>query len=225
MNSDSYKYIDINGVSIAYTDSGQGQTILLVHGFASFSFTWQKMLGFFPKNLRIVCIDLKGYGYSEKLFDDCLSPFDQSQILDQFIQKLDLKDFFLVGHSMGGAISLLGLFNPDIEARVRKLVLIDTAGLFQKIPDFIDDLTAMSSHNPLLRLRDENLIARIVLEKIYFDKRKISDEVIKEYANVLRLKNAKECLVGSAKQIAIANIRSFHKKNGGSQITDITHLG
>jgi pimeloyl-ACP methyl ester carboxylesterase len=212
MNADSYKHIDINGVSIAYTDSGCGQTILLVHGFASFSFTWQKMLEFFPENVRIVAIDLKGFGYSEKLCDDSLSPFDQSRLLDQFIQKLDLNDFFLVAHSMGGAISLLGLFNPEIEARVRKLVLIDTAGLFQKIPDFIDDLTVVSPHNPLLRLTDENLIARMVLEQTYFDKGKITDELIKEYADVLRIKNAKECLIGSAKQIAIANIRSFHKK-------------
>ena len=212
MDSDSYKYIDINGVSIAYTDSGKGQTILLVHGFASFSFTWQKMLSFFPENLRIVTIDLKGYGYSEKMCDEFLSPFDQSRILDDFIQKLDLKDFFLVGHSMGGAISLLGLFNPDIKARVKKLVLIDTAGLFQKIPDFIDDLTVMSPHNPFLRLTDENLMARMVLEETYFDKSKISDEVIKEYAGILRMGNAKECLIASAKQIAIANIRSFHKK-------------
>ncbi|MCK4982531.1 MAG: alpha/beta hydrolase, partial [Victivallaceae bacterium] len=212
MNSDSYKYININGVSIAYTDSGSGRTILLVHGFASFSFTWQKMLKFFPENVRIVTIDLKGFGYSEKLCDNYLSPFDQSRLLDQFIQELDLNDFFLVAHSMGGAIALLGLFNPEIEARVRKLVLIDTAGLFQKIPDFIDDLTVMSPHNPLLRLSDEDLIARMVLEQTYFDKEKITDELIKEYADVLRIKNAKECLIGSAKQIAIANIRSFHKK-------------
>ncbi len=212
MNADSYKYIDIDGVSIAYTDSGSGQTILLVHGFASFSFTWQKMLEFFPENLRIVTIDLKGYGYSEKLCDDHLSPFDQSQILDKFIQKLDLQNLFLIGHSMGGAISLLCLFNPDIEKRVRKLVLIDTAGLFQKIPDFIDDLTVMSPHNPLLRLPNEDLMAGMVLEQTYFDKTKITKEIIGEYAAVLRLKKAKECLVGSAKQIAIANIRSFHKK-------------
>ena len=212
MNIDSYKYIDINGVSIAYMDSGQGKTILFVHGFASFSFTWQKMLESFPENIRTISIDLKGYGYSEKICDDALSPFDQSGILAEFIKKLDLKDISLVAHSMGGAISLLSLFNPEIEARVNKLVLIDTAGLFQKIPDFIDDLTAMSPHNPLIRLTDENLIAKMVLEQTYFDRKKITEDVIKAYADVFRQKNAKECLICSAKQIAIANIRSFHKK-------------
>lgn len=214
MNSESYQYIDINGVSIAYTDSGQEnkETVLLVHGFASFSFTWQKILEFFPANVRTLCIDLKGYGYSEKLCDDNLSPFDQSRILGGFIKKLDLKDLSLIGHSMGGAISLLTLFDPEIEARVRKLVLIDTAGLFQKIPDFIDDLTIMTPSNPLLRLTDENLMSRMVLETVYHDKSKIKEDIIKEYADVLRLDKAKECLIGSAKQIAIANVRSFHKK-------------
>jgi len=227
MNSDSYQYIDINDVSIAYTDSGQEnkETVLLVHGFASFSFTWQKILEFFPENIRTVCIDLKGYGYSEKLCDDKLSPFDQSRILAEFIKKLDLKDFSLIGHSMGGAISLLSLFDPEIESRVRKLVLIDTAGLFQKIPDFIDDLTIMTPNNPLLRLTDENLMARMVLETVYHDKSKIKEDVIKEYADVLRLDKAKECLIGSAKQIAIANVRSFHKKMAALKIPTLLIWG
>ena len=212
MNADSYNYIDIKGVSIAYTDKGSGQTLLFVHGFASFSYTWMKMLKFFPKDLRIVTIDLKGYGYSEKLCDDRLSPFDQSQILEEFIRRLDLKDIYLIGHSMGGAISMLTLFNPELKSRVKKLVLVDTAGLFQKVPEFIDDLSTVSANNPLLRLTDEHLMAKIVLEQTYFDKEKISEEMIKEYADVLRQKQAKECIINAAKQIAIANVRSFHKK-------------
>lgn len=212
MTEKDYKYIDINGVSIAYRDKGCGQTILFVHGFASFSYTWQKMLEYFPENLRVVTIDLKGYGYSEKICDDNLSPFDQSNILREFIKKLDLKDFYLVGHSMGGAISLLTLFFPEIKERVRRLVLVDTAGLFQKIPDFIDDLTIVSPHNPLLRLTDVNLVARMVLEQTYFDKARITPETIEEYAKILRMKDAKECLIGAARQIAIGNVRSFHKK-------------
>ncbi|MDD5699497.1 MAG: alpha/beta fold hydrolase [Victivallaceae bacterium] len=212
MNSADYKYIDLDGISIAYTDSGSGQILLFVHGFASFSFTWRKMLGFFPENLRKITIDLKGYGYSEKRCDDFLSPFDQSQILAQFIRRLELNDIYLIGHSMGGAIALLTLFNPDIREKVRRLVLIDTAGLFQKIPDFIDDLSVVSPSNPLLKLTDEDLMARLVLEQTYFDKEKITAEIIREYADVLRQKDAKNCLIRAARQIAIANIRSFHKK-------------
>ena len=227
MNPDNYQYVKINGVSIAYTDSGKknGQTVLLVHGFASFSFTWKRLLELFPENIRVVCIDLKGYGYSEKICDDKLSPFEQSRILDGFIKKLDLKEFSIIAHSMGGAISLLGMFEHDIASRVRKLVLIDTAGLFQKIPDFIDDLTIMTPNNPLLRLTDENLMARMVLETVYYDKSKIKEEVIKEYADVLRMDNAKECLIGSANQIAIANIRSFHKKMSALKIPTLLIWG
>ena len=126
---------------------------------------------------------------------------------------------------MGGAISLLGMFEHEIASRVRKLVLMDTAGLFQKIPDFIDDLTIMTPNNPLLRLTDENLMARMVLETVYYDKSKIKEEVIKEYADVLRMDNAKECLIGSANQIAIANIRSFHKKMSALKIPTLLIWG
>ena len=105
MNAKDYKHIDVNGISIAYTDSGGGQPpVLFIHGFASSSFSWMKMIGYMPRKLRFITIDLKGYGYSEKRCDDQLSPFDQSVIVAEFIRQMKLEKLVIVGHSMGGAI-------------------------------------------------------------------------------------------------------------------------
>ena len=210
MYPDDCKYIEINKVSIAYTDHGYGQTVLLVHGFASSSYTWEQMIACLPQKFRFICIDLKGCGYSEKKCDDRLAPFDQAMILTAFIRRLELEDIVLVGHSMGGAISLIALFYEQIRARVSRLILLDCAGLFRKLPEFIDDLNSATARNPILKFANEDLLAAAVLNQIYFDKSKLLPETIKVCGNILRLKNAKECMVASAKQIAIANLKSFH---------------
>ena len=212
MNTDNYKNIDVNGVSIAYTERGQGQAMLLVHGFASFSFTWMRMLEFLPEErFRMICIDLKGYGHSEKRCDEHLAPYDQAVMLSAFIRKLNLQDFILVGHSMGGAISLIALFHEEIRKRMSRLIIVDSAGMFPKLPEFIDDLTATSPQSPLLKYTDEELLARLVLEQAYHDVGQISEETVKAYADILREENAKTCLIAAAKQTAIPNVRDFHK--------------
>jgi pimeloyl-ACP methyl ester carboxylesterase len=212
MNAKEYKHIDINGVSIAYTDSGEGQPVLFIHGFASYSFTWMKMLGYMPKKLRYITIDLKGYGYSEKRCDDQLSPFDQSLLVAEFIRRLKLENLVLVGHSMGGAISLLTLFNGDISAKTAKLILLDSAGFLQKLPDFIDDITETSPDNAVIKMANEELLVSLVLKQTFYDHNKIDKEAVGEYSAILRQPNAKECLYASARQIAIANTKSFHEK-------------
>ena len=209
MDAEDYKFVRINRVSIAYTDRGSGPPVLFVHGFASFSYTWMKMISHLPQKFRFVTIDLKGYGHSEKKCDAYLAPYDQAVILSAFIRRMDLRDVILVGHSMGGVISLISMINEKVRSRINKLVLLDSAGVFQKLPDFIDDLTATSASNPLIRLANEDLMAALVLQEAFHDENKISRETVKEYGNVLRQPKAKECLIASAKQISIANEKKF----------------
>jgi pimeloyl-ACP methyl ester carboxylesterase len=212
MNDKDYRYIAINGISIAYTDSGEGQPVLFIHGFALSSYSWMKMIGYMPRKLRFITMDLKGFGYSEKRCDDKLSPFDQSSIVSEFIRRMNLENLVLVGHSLGGAISLLSLFNEDIKAKISKLILLDSAGFLQKLPDFIDDITATNPDNAIMKMANEDVLVSLVLKQAFYDHKKISDETVREYSSILRQDNAKECLYASARQLAIANTKSFHEK-------------
>ena len=108
MKQKDYKYISVNKVKIAYTDRGSGKPIVFVHGFASFSFTWFKLIENIPANYRFITLDLKRFGYSEKIYEDN-SPFDQSIILKEVVSNLKLTNIILVGHSMGEEISTFSL--------------------------------------------------------------------------------------------------------------------
>ncbi|MEI6056589.1 MAG: alpha/beta hydrolase, partial [Lentisphaerota bacterium] len=225
MKLEDYKYTLINNINIAYTDSGSGRPIVFVHGFASFSYTWFKLIENLPQNYRFVTLDLKGFGYSEKICDDNLSPFDQSIIVKEFISKLSLTDIILVGHSMGGEISVLSLFDEEFRKIVSALILIDSAGLFERMPGFVEEISAFSPSNPMLKIVDDRNLALYVLLQIFYDKDKITEETLLEYSKLLSFENYRNCLISAAKHIGIANEKFFRQKIQQLQIPSLVIWG
>jgi pimeloyl-ACP methyl ester carboxylesterase len=207
----NYKYITLKNVKIAYKDQGTGQPMLLLHGFGSFSYTWEKLIKALPQQFRFITVDLKGWGYSEKCLENT-SPFDQAEIIKDLIRKLELDNIILVGHSMGGAASLITCFEQTIVAKVAKLILIDSAGYFRKMPTFIEQAIAPDGTSFFLKYADEKILAHLVLTEVFFDPEKITDEAIEKYSEVLKLPNAKQSLINSSRQIAIANLPDFKRK-------------
>lgn len=115
-----------NQTQIAYTDRGQGdQTLILIHGLGSYLPAWDKNVEELSKNYRTIAIDLPGYGKSSKgNYEFSMTYY--AQILKEFVEALELGNVVLVGHSMGGQISLTAALQyPDM---VEKLVLVAPAG-------------------------------------------------------------------------------------------------
>jgi pimeloyl-ACP methyl ester carboxylesterase len=114
------------GVNIAYSDEGQGEPILLIHGFASNAATnwrdahWIRTLT--GAGRRVIAYDNRGHGRSEKLYDPNLygapaTAEDARRLLDHLgIGRADV-----LGYSMGARIGVfLALKHPE---RVRSLML------------------------------------------------------------------------------------------------------
>jgi len=117
---------DSDGVRIAYVDEGEGEPILLIHGFASNVATnwrdahWLRALA--KAKRRVIAYDNRGHGQSEKLYDPKLygAPTmaeDARRLLDHL--KIERTD--VMGYSMGARIAVfLTLRYPE---RVRSLIL------------------------------------------------------------------------------------------------------
>lgn len=116
---------DSDGVHIAYLDEGAGEPILLIHGFASSKDVnwvhtgWVDTL--VKAGRRVIAIDNRGHGDSEKLYDTALygAPVmaeDARRLLDH----LGIEQADVMGYSMGTRISaFLTMAHPD---RVRRVV-------------------------------------------------------------------------------------------------------
>lgn len=117
------KFIDVGADRVHYTDRGQGPAIVFVHGLCgnlrNFAYLDIDRLA---RSHRVIVIDRPGAGRSVRGADSPANIYAQARMVAQCIEKLGLDKPVLVGHSLGGAISLaVGLNHPHV---VRRLALI-----------------------------------------------------------------------------------------------------
>ena len=113
----TYKYeenyqVVRDSIRIAYVDEGvkDAPVLLMVHGLGGYIKNWYFTIDQLRENYRCIALDLPGYGlsnmrYFEKEQADYLDFF--SQIINEFCVELGLQDVTLLGHSMGGQISVI----------------------------------------------------------------------------------------------------------------------
>lgn len=115
----------IDGVRLAYRDSGTGDAVVFLHGTPSHSYIWRNVApSVAAQGYRVIAYDLLGYGASERPVDRDTSVAGQAALLERFVENLGLERFSLVAHDIGGAVAqIYGIEHPD---DLDALVLLDT---------------------------------------------------------------------------------------------------
>jgi pimeloyl-ACP methyl ester carboxylesterase len=195
------RYITIDNVKLAYTEQGKGQPVVMVHDFGTSSYTWTPLFDFLKVPRRYITLDLKGFGHSEKNDDVKYSTFHQARLLSGFINALKLKKVILIGHSFGGAVCLFSLLLEELKARVSGLILLNSMGYFQDLPEFIAKLRVPIITSETLVSLTQEMLSRDLISKGYFDLKKMTKARLDEYLSILAMPGAKLCLVKSARYI------------------------
>ena len=84
-------------------DIGNGSPLVLVHGFLGSSEMWSPQIKFFKDNFRVIVPALPGFGKSNAI-DSCDSIECMAKTILKLLEKKEIKNFNLLGHSMGGMI-------------------------------------------------------------------------------------------------------------------------
>ena len=200
---------------LAVVDKGKGRPILLLHGFATSSFTWQAIEPDLAKNHRVIAVDLRGFGASDKPIDDHYSIFDQADAIAAFIEQENLKDLTIVGHSFGGGITLALAMKSAEQAhpRIRNIVLIDSIAYKQPIPNFFRLLQIpMLGEVSMAASVPPEVQAAQGLRLAYYDHDKITARAVAEYANTLYSPASKHALIKTVEQIMPDNIDEIAAK-------------
>jgi pimeloyl-ACP methyl ester carboxylesterase len=126
------KHVEIDGIDIAYVDSGgDGPPLVFVHGLSSYTAYWEYQLPAFAKKYRVLALDLPGYGASARPDAPCTPPW-YADLVSSWMDVVGAPRATVIGHSMGGQIALtLALNHPG---RVSALVLSAPAG-FESFSD------------------------------------------------------------------------------------------
>lgn len=97
--------ITINGSTIAYEQQGQGETVVLLHGFCGSSAYWEKVQPLLADQYQVIAPDLRGHGAT----DAPLGAYSIGQMADDvagLMEALGISKYTLLGHSMGGYVTL-----------------------------------------------------------------------------------------------------------------------
>ena len=124
--------VQVEGYRMHYFAEGpkDGPVVVLVHGLGGRAEDWRNLAPHLAREgYRVYLPDLIGYGRSEQPADFSYSVRDEAGVVVGFMDALGLKQVDLGGWSMGGGIAQhVASAHAD---RVRKLMLFDSAGIFQ----------------------------------------------------------------------------------------------
>lgn len=113
------------GSSICYSDQGEGEVVVLLHGFCGSAEYWEKVIPYLSGSYRVIAPDLRGHGIS----DAPIGAYTIEQMADDVLSLLDaleLPKVTLLGHSLGGYITLS--FAQRHGARLNGFGLIHSTG-------------------------------------------------------------------------------------------------
>ncbi len=177
------RFIKIQGNTMHYLEDGQGEPMILIHGWLCWGAYWKKIIPQVRARYHIYAPDLLGHGISDKPLDkNCSYGTDaQADRVLAFMNALSIKKAYIVGHSMGGEIAAkITLMAPE---RVKGLVLICSAGMEETpklLPGYIKFGRALSVEGLAADMMDEAMIRRYVPDLMFYKENKMPDEFVKD---------------------------------------------
>lgn len=194
------KYITLNGVKTYYREyPGEKRDIVLVHGMPSSSYTWNEVIPHLTKaGYHVWCMDLKGFGWSEKPVNSQYDIFVIAEELNTWMEAMGLSNAVVVGHSWGALLTMiLAIDHPE---KVDELVLIDTVSYPQSAP-MIMNLAQLPYAGKLAGLVMQRWLLKSHMKELYFDKKKVTEEKIDAYYNPMCTDNMLNAQVQVIRQL------------------------
>ena len=131
--------ITVDGDRVAYRAVGRGPVLLLVHGMAGSSLTWQHVIPALARRFTVVAPDLLGHGLSDKPRGE-YSLGAHTDTLRDLLDALGHERATVVGQSLGGGIAMQ--FAYQFPERCERLVLVNSGGLGLEVNVILRALTA-----------------------------------------------------------------------------------
>ena len=146
--------IKIKGSTIFYIAKGEGDPLILIHGYGAGIWIWERQIEILSQSYRVYALDLVGHGFSDRPKIN-YTPEAYIYFLRDFMDGVGIGNATLIGNSMGGGIAwAMAIFFPE---RVKKLILIDCVP-----PDVLEKVNN-DSFRTLVAIKDIPLLPYLVI--------------------------------------------------------------
>lgn len=179
VNNYAIRYLDYDSSEVNRPE--KKETLLLLHGIGASAERWLPVVPLLTKNFRIIIPDIIGFGYSDKPTVEYSMNFFVEFIIE-FLKCVRIKRTHVMGSSFGGLVaSELALKFSSV---VRKMILVSPAGTMKTATKTLDEYILAALYPTV-----EN--ARQAFSDMSFDPKIVTDDIIKDFVNRMKLPNAK----------------------------------
>jgi pimeloyl-ACP methyl ester carboxylesterase len=201
-------FVTVGDIRYHYREyPAEGKDILLIHGFASSTYTWEKVAPQLQKlGYHIWALDMKGFGWSDKPKGAAYDPVTLTEEVSQWMDAVGLSEAVFVGNSLGGGIAaLMAIIHPY---KIGSLVLIDAAAYNTKFP-FIMKMARMPLAADVMKLFFSPWLVRRTLSEVYYHGDWITDEQVRAYYDRGRTKHALDAQIAVTKALEFKKFERF----------------
>jgi pimeloyl-ACP methyl ester carboxylesterase len=176
-------YIEVGNVNARYWLAGEkGSIVILLHGLNCHVEFWEKNIAALAQEHSVFAVDIVGFGRTDK--PAIAYTFQQMAdfVLD-FMNAMNIDKASLVGHSMGGGITMMVAARaPD---RVEKIVLVDSSGLGKRMSLMVRLLTLPVIGEVLTKPSRQGVVRQ--MQMCLYDHSQASDDFIDRAAAIGKL--------------------------------------
>ncbi len=185
----------VDGINVHVKVKGEGEPIFLIHGSFSSLNTWEAWEVELNPYFMTVSMDLPGHGLTGPDLKKRYTIDDYAKIVFGIADQLDLEEFHVAGNSMGGGVALK--MATDHPERILTLNLLDSSGAPNHLENESDQQSSGSSA-PIFKVASHPIFSKVLLKctpkflfrinlrQVFYDKDKITDEMVTRYYELLR---------------------------------------
>ena len=126
------KYTTVDQHRVPYLEGGQGEPLLLLHGFSAEKDHWTQIAKYLTPHFRVIAPDVPGFGESSRLNDASYDLDHQLQRIEGFIAALGLSRVHLGGNSLGAYLA--AMYAAHSPNQVMSLWLLAPPGVAAAVP-------------------------------------------------------------------------------------------
>jgi len=192
-------FADIGGYRVHFHDSGpkDAPILLMLHGFGSSLQTWDAWTESLNKQYRVVRLDLPGFGLTGPSPMNTYADSDDVKLVTNFLNQLQIHEFTLIGHSMGGKIAWnVAASHPLL---VKRLILLAPDG-YSNPEDMGVKPYALPSFFHLMKYCLPKFVVKKSLEPAFFDANALTDDLTVRYHDFLRAPGVRGAIIERANQ-------------------------
>ncbi|GBF42852.1 hydrolase [Leptospira ellinghausenii] len=190
------KFFDYKGNSIFYGTLGEGEPLLLLHGYPFNSYDWNWVMEDLSKHYQLVFIDLLGMGFSDKPQNHTYSFEEYVDLINTLIKKLNIKKIRILAHDLAVSIVEEMLGNIDsLDFEILSVAFMN-GGLFTDVykPRMIQRLLSQTPDaiGKYLSKKIKRNSIENSLKKMFGPETGPNSDLLNEYWNILNYNQGKD---------------------------------